>query len=139
MKKIISILSVIIILFSFTSCSKGVTYLKEPSEQDSEMFDNIIEVDAFGEDEVIFHTYETIYKVSVNCMEYNYDTDEYTLSKTVYEQTYMQMSDALKIKLDMSLEVPYVMIRYTRKNDETREQYIYRSPDDNRLWLLERE
>ena len=139
MKKIISLILIIVAVFTLFSCYKGVTYLKLPADNDADMFDTITEVDASGDDAVVFHTYETIKDVSVNLMKYDYDTDEYSVDKVLLEKSFMEMSETLKIKLDFASEVPYVMIKYTRQNGETREQYVYRSPKDERLWLLERE
>lgn len=137
MKKLTSLLLILMLLITLTSCEKLVTYVDRPSEKDASTYSEITEIDVGGSDEVIFHTYEKIQNVSVNMMDYNYETDEYTVKETVFSKKSLAVSNALRIKLDLKNDVPYVMVEYTRTNGETRQQYIHET--GGKLWLLELE
>jgi len=137
-KRVLAVLAFVMLLL-LTSCEKGVTYLHLPSETDKDIFEEIIDVDAGGTDEVVFQTYEVLSNVSVNIMDYDYETDVYTVKSVVFEKNNLKIKQALKLKLNFLSDVPYVMIKYTRQNGETREQYVYQNQQDGRLWLLERE
>lgn len=139
MKKLTSLLCIVLMLLTLASCSPAVTYIKAPAENDSELFYEMIEINVEGDGEVIVYSYQAIYDVSVNVMEYDYDTDVYSVMETLYESPVLEALNALKITLDLTTEMPYVMVRYTRDNGETREQYIYKSPSEDKYWLLERE
>lgn len=139
MKKAITFISVFIVLFTVTSCSPTVTYIRAPGDKDADIFKEIIEISAEGTDEVVVYSYDTIYDVAVSIMKYNMETDEYSVEKTLYETPVLNSLNALKISLNLSSEMPYVAVKYTRDNGETREQYIYKTEKDGKYWLLERE
>ena len=139
MKKTISLLCLFVMLFTLASCSPAVTYIKAPAENDTEFFSEIIQINVEGDDQVMVYSYQNIYDVSVNTMEYDYATDVYTVKDTLYKTPVLESLNALNITLDLETEMPYVMVRYTRDNGETREQYIYKTPSEDKYWLLERE
>lgn len=139
MKKTVCVICLVLLMLSLSSCSSPVTYIKAPADNDADFFKKINEVKAEGSDEAVFYSYKTIYDVSVNVMDYNEQKDEYSVKETLFETPVLDGLNAIKVTLDLSKEMPYVMIRYSMENGETREQYIYKSPSDQKYWLLERE
>lgn len=139
MKKVLTLISIFVLLLTITSCSPAVTYIRAPGDKDADIFKEMIEITADGTDEVVVYSYDTIYDVSVSIMKYDMEKDEYSVERTLYETPVLNSLNALKISLDLSNEMPYVAVKYTRDNGETREQYIYKTENDGKYWLLERE
>lgn len=138
MKKITSIFILISMLLLLCSCSGTVSYIRFPSDKDGERYGQVFEVsEKLGDDAVIFYSDEELYDISVVQMQYDSEKDEYSELRTLWSKETLLKGDGIKISLDFSNEIPYVMVRYQRKNGQTREQYIYKNPDTGKLWLLE--
>ena len=134
MKEILVVLICIVILFVTCSCNgvhTTISYIKPAGRE-------IIKVNAEPSGDSIFFKANTyISDVSVNVMKYDYENDEYSLSKKVYEEIYLNTSQALEIVVDLKSEIPYVMVEF-ESDGKIYNQYIYKNNKDGKLWLLER-
>lgn len=138
MKKGITASVLIPLLLLLCSCSSMVSYIRFESDEDGKRYNSITEVPAdAGKDAVIFYSDEELYDVAVLKMEYDAEKNEYRELETLWAGDVLSKGDGLKIRLDLSADIPYISVRYTRKNGETREQFIYQKPSTGKLWLLE--
>lgn len=120
------------------SCSDIVSYIRFPSEEDSERYTEIFEVpEKTGEESVIFYSDEELYGIEVFEAEYDSESGEYRKLNTLWHTDTLSKGSGIKIFLDLSREIPYTAVKYTRQNGQTREQYIYKNPKTDKLWLLE--
>lgn len=127
-----------VLLACLCSCSKMVSFIRFPSDEDSTRYNEIFEVKKTpGNDAVIFYASEELYDIKITETEYNEDKNEYSDIKELWNKDTLKKGDGIKIWLDFSKKVPYVKVCYTRKNGETREQFIYKNADTGKLWLLE--
>lgn len=138
MKKSITLFLLIIIILSLSSCSSMVSYIRFPSDQDDTRYGQVFEVECkLGDDTVIFYADEDLYDIEIVDMKYDEQTGQYTELETIWNTDLLKKGDGIKIYLQLSREIPYVMVRYTRQNSEIREQFIYMNPKTEKLWLIE--
>ena len=138
MKKNIALFYIIIMVFVLSSCSSMVSYIRFPSENDDTRYGQIFNVpQKLGDDAVIFYADEDLYDIDVVNMQYDDQTEQYTELETVWSKETLIKGDGIKISLDLSRQIPYVMVRYSRQNGEIRQQFIYMNPSTEKLWLIE--
>ena len=127
-----------VLLACLCSCSKMVSFIRFPSDEDSTRYKKVFEVEEkTGKGAVIFYANEDIYDIKVIETEYDADKNEYSEINTLWVKDTLTKGDGIKIWLDFSKEVPYIKVCYMRQNGETREQFIYKNAETGKLWLLE--
>lgn len=138
MKKIMSCFILTVILFTAASCAPSPV-LKITDTASTNGY-NVTDVMAEQTGNSVFITCtENVSELTVNRMNYDTETDTYTLAQTLLSMDTFSDKDALNITLDLNAQVPYIMIKYRKTDGSVFEQYIYKNSYDGKLWLLERE
>ena len=140
MKKFAFAAAIAAVLTVLCSCSGMVSFIVFSRENDAEKFEKIYDVTAAeGGEKVVFYADEELTDLRVTLNEYDEQSDSFTETETLFTLDSLGKGEGIRIAVDFSREIPDVKVSYTRKNGQRREQFLYKNPQNEKLWLLERE